>query len=80
MQSSYVVSFGELVDIALQMLGRHLVIDAVIAPFQQRPEGFDAVRVCLSLYILADRMLDALMLVASPRKSPVAAIVVGVDG
>ena len=43
MHFAYVVTIGELVNIALEVFGGHLVINAVIPAFQQAPEGLDAV-------------------------------------
>ncbi len=37
------VAPGELIDVALQMLVAHLVIDAIVRPFEHRPEAFNPV-------------------------------------
>lgn len=39
-----VMPTGEFVDVARKMLGTHLVIDPMIAPFQQGPKAFNPVR------------------------------------
>ena len=39
-----VMPTGEFVDVARKVLGTHLVIDPVIAPFQQSPKTFNPVR------------------------------------
>ena len=54
---------GKLVDVTVQVLAAHLVINAVVAPFQHRPERFDPVRVRLTVYVLAYRVLHRVMLV-----------------
>ena len=51
----------ELVDIPLQMLGRHLVKRPLVRPFQHRPEGLNAVGMRHPVHILADRVLDRFM-------------------
>ena len=42
----------EFIDIALQVLGRHLVVDTDEASLQQCPEAFNSVRMRLVAHIL----------------------------
>ena len=56
-----VVAERELVHIAVQVLGAHVVIDAVVAALQQRPEAFDAVSVGFVADVLTYRVVDALV-------------------
>ena len=41
----------EFIDIALQVLGRHLVVDTDEASLQQCPEAFNSVRMRLAAHI-----------------------------
>ena len=67
---------GELNDIAAKVLAAHVVAGAVIAPLEHRPEGFDPVGVGHAVHILADTVLDGLML---ERHPPIPAVIVCVD-
>ena len=49
-----VVPTGKLPDIAVQVLGAHVVVGAVVAPLEHGPEGLDPVRVRLIPNVLAD--------------------------
>lgn len=55
-----------LVDVALQMLWRHLVEGSLVRPLDHRPEGFDAVGMRHVVHVLADRVLDRLMRLGMP--------------
>ena len=52
---------GELSDIAIKMLGAHLVIGALVATLEHGPEAFDAVCVRLTIHILPDAVFDGLV-------------------
>ena len=54
---------SELGNVPLQVLRADLVEGAFVGAFQHRPEGLDAVRVRHAVNILADRVLDALVVV-----------------
>ena len=71
------VTTRELIDVALQVLGREVVVDAFVRPFQHAPEAFYAVGMCHPPDVLADAMADALVVV---RHALVGTGVVGVDG
>ena len=49
-----VVAEAEFLHVAVQVLGAHVVVDAVVAALQQRPEAFDAVGVGLVADVLAN--------------------------
>ena len=57
MHFTHVVAISELVNIALEVFGGHLVINAVVTAFQQSPEGCDAI--CMCLYLSHIRRLRA---------------------
>ena len=57
-----VVPADELVDVAVQVLGRFAVIDAVVAALRQRPELLDAVDVHISTHRLAPAAVDGLVM------------------
>lgn len=59
-----VVPATELGDIAVQVLGAHLVVDADVAALEQGPERLHAVGVGPRPHILAGRVLHALLVVA----------------
>lgn len=54
------------------------MINAVVTSSEQRPETFNAVCVCLSVDILADRMVNALVCVTLFVKSLITPMVIGV--
>ncbi len=68
---------GELADVAPQVLLAHLMVGAVIAPFQHRPEALNSIRVRHSVDILRDGMLHRLVRVGN---AIVALVLVGVHG
>ena len=70
---------GKLGDVALQMLRTDLVESPVMRPFEHGPEGFHAVRVSLPANVLADRVVDGLVVVV-PRQPLVRRRLVRVDG
>jgi len=72
-----VVAPRELRDVAVQVLGRHLVVDADVPALHHRPKGLHPVRVDLAADVLGDRVLDAVML---ERDVLVHGGFVGVDG
>ena len=58
---AHVVAAGELVDVALQVLLAHLMVDSVVAALEHAPEALYAVRVGHLADVLADGVLDRLM-------------------
>jgi len=66
-----VVSEGELIDIAMQMLRAHVVVDAVVTALQKRPEAFDAICMEVVTDILANRVIDRLVREAFSGKASV---------
>lgn len=67
---------GELRDVAPHVLGRHLVVDAVVAPLEKRPERLDPVGVDLVAGVFSDAVLHGLMV----GQTLVGAVLIGVDG
>ena len=72
-----VVLAGELLDVAVQVLRRHLVEHAGMSALEHRPEAFDAVRVRLIPDVFGDAVADRLVGV---RERFVDQRVIGVDG
>ena len=60
-----VVAESKFVDVAIQVLGAHVMIDADIAALEQRPKALDAIGVRHVEDVLACRVVHADMLVAS---------------
>ena len=56
----------EFIDIALQVLGRHLVVDADEASLQQCPEAFNTVRMRLVAHILTHGVVHCLVRPVNP--------------
>ena len=56
----------EFIDIALQVFGRHLVVDADEAPLQQCPEAFNTVRMRLAAHILTHGVVHCLVRPVNP--------------
>ncbi len=67
----------ELVNVPIQMLGSHLVVDAMVAALERRPKRLEPVRVSPAVHVLADAMLDGLIPL---RDAHVSRMFVGVDG
>lgn len=63
---------GELLDIAVQVLGAHVVIDADVAALKQRPEAFNAIGVRHVADILTSGVIDANVFVARTSQANVA--------
>lgn len=55
---------GKLIDVAVQVLGAHEVVDAVIATLKQRPEAFDAVSMGLLTDIFANAVAHDMVIKA----------------
>ena len=70
---------GELADIAVQVLRRGVVIDAVNAALENREHALDAVRGDIAPDILASAVIDALVLVEQPADAVVDRALVCVD-
>ena len=60
----------EFIDIALQVLGRLLVVDADEAPFQQCSEAFHTVRMRLVAHILTHGVVHCLVRLCSFPSHP----------
>ena len=67
---------GEFLDVAVQVLGAHLVKGPHVGTLEHRPEGLSAVGVRLAPDVLGDRVLDRFMV---PREPGVGRCLVGVD-
>lgn len=63
----------------MQVLGTHVVVDAVVPALQQCPEAFDPVRVGHVVHELTGRVADGLVIVANCGKVLVALEVVRHD-
>ena len=50
---------GELVHVALQVLRAELVVGAVVAAFEERPERLDAVGMGKPVHVFANAVLDS---------------------
>lgn len=57
-EAPHVVASGKLVDIAMQVLGAHLVIDALMRPLEHSPEGLNALRMHGTVDVFSGAMLD----------------------
>ena len=68
---------SEFLDVAAQVLRAHVMIGAVVSALEHRPERLDAVGMGLIADVLADGVLDGLML---EGQAVVALVVVGVNG
>ena len=55
---------GKLGHVAVKVLLRHLMVDAMVSPFEHRPERLNAISMSHPIDILFGRMLDVLMVVA----------------
>ena len=68
------------VDVAMKVLLAHVVVDAIMAALEQRPEAFDAVGVdAVVTDVFTRRMIDGVMDVALRRKPAIGSKVVGDD-
>jgi hypothetical protein len=74
---SGVVAEGELVDVAVQVLGAHVVIDTIMAALQERPKALNPIGVSLVPNVLADRVIDADMVKTFDGKADVTAVLIG---
>ena len=63
-----VVPSRELADVAIKVLWRQLVVDALVRPLEHRPEGFDALGVRHPAHILPDRVVDGLVSRQAPGR------------
>lgn len=70
---------GELSNIAVQVLGAGMVIDAVNAPLEDRENALNSVRGDIAPDILASAVVDRFMLVEQPSNAVVDRAFVGVD-
>ena len=77
-QRTHVVTAGKLIDVALKVFLTHTVIGAVVAPFQERPEGLNAVGVGLAFDVLPDAVTDGSVLEIQTEPI-VTAVIVCVD-
>ena len=68
----------KLIDIPLKVLRADLVEGALVSAFQHLPEGLHAVRVSLTVHILADRVIDGLVLEVAAQPD-LALLLVGID-
>ena len=73
---AHIVPSREFVHVALQVLRGHLVVRPHIAALEHAPERLHAIGVGLAAHILADRVLDGLML---ERQRLVGTGLVGID-
>ena len=71
---------SELSDIAMQMLGAGVVIDAVQSALEQREHALNTVRRHIAAHILASAVIDTLVLVEQPTNAVVDRAFVCVDG
>lgn len=78
-QAPDVVAPCELVQVAVQMLVAHMVVDPHNAPLEDRSERFNRVRVHLVPNVLLFGMLDSLVRVV-PLQPLVALVVIRLDG
>ena len=69
----------ELHRVAVKMLEAHLVVNALVAALEHRPEGFDSVGMRLAVHVLFNAMPDGLMVIVLAEIS-VSDVFVGVDG
>lgn len=67
---------GKLIDVTVQVLGTHVVIDAVMAAREKRSEALNPVGVSFVADILANRMIDANMIEALSREADIAAVLI----
>ena len=65
---AFVQPEGELVDVPVQVLRADVVVDAVAAALQDRPDAFNAVRVGSATRVLASRMIDGIVTEEQPVK------------
>ena len=66
---------GEFVHVSLKVFRTHAVVGSIVSPLQQRPKGFNAVDVDLSVDIFPNRMLDDFMI----GQALVGSMVIGFD-
>ncbi len=65
-------------NVAVKVLGAHVVVDADVAPLEQRPEAFDAVCVRHVPHVLPDAVVD-LDVIIGPLQAVVGAEAIGDD-
>lgn len=74
-----VVAERVLVEVGLQILPAHAVVDAVNPKLDRAPEPLDAVGMHVASHVLAFGMRDRLVAVPFPRERAIDAALVGVD-
>ena len=71
---------GKLVDIQMQVLLAHLVVDTLVSTLDQGPQGLQAVGVNVALDILSLAVLNDIMLIDKGIETIIGTEVIGVNG